>query len=145
MHMLLATQETLDADRLGDGPMGFPLSSATGNDRAAAPTTGSLTALEQSVVALSFFDHRSSIEPATLLARFFARACGVRPVNQLANDRLEALRRYGIVLRLSGGVTSVEEKDRLLAAGFTDSASDEIARLIFAGQLGAQQPGRAEQ
>lgn len=89
-----------------------------------------LTPLEQSTVALSLFDHQSSIAPPGMTARFLGWAFGLRPVNQLADARLEALRRYCILLRASHGVPLVTDRDQMRAVGYTDAALDEAGRLV---------------
>lgn len=124
MFMAPVMRERRDADR----PMvGSPAR------RSAAPlhrAGGALSALEQTVVALSLFDHRSSIEPASGLARLLARLFGLRGPGVLANRRLEALRRFAVVVRLSGGVIPIEERARLLDAGFVEAALEQVALLI---------------
>ncbi|WP_380872072.1 hypothetical protein ACFB49_30180 [Sphingomonas sp. DBB INV C78] len=98
-----------------------------------APEPAPLTALEQGVVAISLFDHPSSIEPPRALARFLVWAFGTTLPNQLADERLEALRRYCILLREAGGSPAAEENDRVRAAGFSEAALKEAGKLVALG------------
>lgn len=98
------------------------------------PDSASLTALEQSVVAISLFDHPSSIEPPCALIRFLGWICGSSPPNQLADDRLEALRRYCILVRVERGVLSDQEFAKVRTVGFSDSALQEASELVALGQ-----------
>ena len=108
-----------------------PLVNVTSGGR--EPEQDSLTALEQGVVALSLFDHPSSIRPPRGVARLLGWIGGTNPPNQLANPRLEALRRYCILLRDTDGVLAVEENDRVRAAGFSEAALKAVAGLIALG------------
>jgi len=95
-----------------------------------ARAPGHLTRLEQTVVAMSLFDHPSSIEPPRPLMRGLMRVLGLRPVNRLSDRRLETLRRYCILLRLAGGTSADEEIRRMRDADFSDGALDQIGRLV---------------
>lgn len=89
-----------------------------------------LTLLEQRVVAISLFDDHSSIDPPAGMARLRAWLFGVRPANSLADKRLEALRRYCVLLRLASDALPPEETQRLRAAGYSDIALSQAKRLI---------------
>ncbi|MCI4590821.1 hypothetical protein MOK15_12055 [Sphingobium sp. BYY-5] len=88
-----------------------------------------LTTLEQCVVALSLFDHPSSLEPPLGIARFIAWLSGNYAPNRLADERLEALRSYCILFR--AGAPYAEARERAHAAGLSPSALDEAKRLIL--------------
>jgi len=94
-----------------------------------------LTRLEQTVVALSLFDAPSSIEPPRALMRGIIRLFGLRLVNRLADDRLEALRRYCILLRRSGGAPAGEDLKLMRDAHFSVKALDQISRLVALGRI----------
>jgi hypothetical protein len=102
------------------------------HDRETRPSA--LTGLEQSVVALSLFDHRSSIDPPQGIRRLLTRAFGFQPANELADDRLEALRRYCILLRVSPGAPAAAARDRMGAAGYSDAALEQAGRLVAIGR-----------
>ncbi|RVT90931.1 hypothetical protein [Sphingomonas crocodyli] len=94
------------------------------------PRQSALTALERSVVALALFDHPTSIDPPSRTARFLFSLFGFRPVNQLADNRLEALRRFCIRLRAAGDAMPTAEIAKLRGAGYSRAALDEARRLI---------------
>lgn len=93
-----------------------------------------LTTLEQGVVALSLFDHPSSIEPPRAFARFLGWISGTNPPNQLADRRLEALRRYCILLREADGRLASGEDERARTAGFSEGALRAAGRLVARGR-----------
>lgn len=97
-------------------------------DRNASPL--GLTLLEQRVVAISLFDDHSTIDPPAGLARLRGWLFGFRPANRLADKRLEALRRYCILLRLSSYALPSVEAQRLRTAGYSDNALSQAKRLI---------------
>jgi len=99
--------------------------------KATAPAP--LTRLEQTVVAMSLFDHPSSIEAPGGLMRRMMRLLGMAPANRLSNDRLETLRRYSILLRVSGGAAPDEEVRLMRDVDFSDGALNQISRLIARG------------
>ncbi|KQX25018.1 MULTISPECIES: hypothetical protein [unclassified Sphingomonas] len=106
-----------------DAPVGHPASA----QKSLPP---GLTGREQCVVAISLFDHRSSIYPPVGMARLFGRLFGSRPVNQLADPKLEALRRYCILLRTNDEALPPMEIDRIRTAGYSDAALAEVRRLL---------------
>jgi hypothetical protein len=93
-----------------------------------------LSALEQCVVALSLFDHPSSIAPPSTSARLMGWIFGTYATNQLADARLEALRRFCILLRQGGGMLSAEEEGRARDAGLSSAALMEARRLVARGR-----------
>jgi len=104
-------------------------------NRVDGPARALLTAHEQGVVAISLFDHRSSIEPPAGLARWLGHLFGFRPVNQLADRKLEALRRYCIMRRLCEDALPPAEDDRIRAAGYCDAALEEVGKLLAASRV----------
>jgi hypothetical protein len=89
-----------------------------------------LSSLDQSVIALAAFDHRISVEPSGVVARLFQYVFGEQNSNRLADDRLEALRRYAILYRLEGPQLPPLERSRLTEAGFDDHQKAQIDRLV---------------
>jgi hypothetical protein len=67
------------------------------------------------------------------MARLLGRLFGFQPVNQLADKKLEALRRYCILRRLSNGALPPVENERMRAAGYSDAALADADRLIAFG------------
>ncbi|MBA2920859.1 hypothetical protein GON01_02685 [Sphingomonas sp. MAH-20] len=85
---------------------------------------------EQSVVALSLFDHVSTIREPGGLARLLGWAFGFRASNRLANERLEHLRRYSVLLRL-GDPSIVQTRSQLRQQfRFSETALLEVEELI---------------
>lgn len=132
--MLLANQGLSNVECLATSSIYDPLFRSRSSFRVVEPKRPSLTALEQSVVAVSLFDHPSSIKPPCRFVRFLGWICGSSPPNQLANDRLEALRRYCILLREARGTLDDEEEAIVRAAGFTDAALHEASELVALGR-----------
>lgn len=87
-----------------------------------------LTTIEMTVIALSRGDRASSLTRQNALCRLML---GQRPNLRLANPRLEALRRYAVLLRLHGSALCIAERERLCDAGFDDWQIGEIGRLVM--------------
>lgn len=76
--------------------------------------------VERQVIALARRDDRwSLLDVSDWRARIVRWLSGRRPVNRLANARLEALRRFAIVLRVKRGKVADAEIQSFLEAGFT--------------------------
>jgi hypothetical protein len=75
--------------------------------------------LELSVIALAEADPVASIGAPTRFARFFERWFGFKRPSPLANERLEALRRFAVLARVTGGRLPAEEVKHFLVAGFS--------------------------
>ncbi len=89
-----------------------------------------LSALEQSVVALSLFDARSTASAPGFLSRVFSGLFGIEPPNRLASRRLEMLRCYSILVREAGGRPDACDAARLKGFGFSEAKIGEINRLV---------------
>jgi hypothetical protein len=81
------------------------------------------TTTEHHAIAVARGDGRWSVHPRTLLTRLAGALFGVRPPNPLADPRLEALRRFAVLARVSNGDVPGDEIERFLAAGFTTRAA----------------------
>lgn len=76
--------------------------------------------VERHVIALARRDDRwSLLDASDWRARLVRWVSGRRPVNRLANERLEALRRFVVLSRLRRGKVSEPELRNFLRAGFT--------------------------
>ena len=75
--------------------------------------------LELQVISLAEADPVASIGPPTRFNRFFERWFGIDRPTPFADARLEALRRFAVLARVTGGQLPSEEIGRFLAAGFT--------------------------
>lgn len=91
--------------------------------------TERLSVLEQTVVALASLDDLRSIEAPARLGRLVFRLLGGRAANQLADPRLEALRRF-TVLRKTKTVVSEDEVRRFLDVGFSERSVSEVDALL---------------
>lgn len=96
------------------GPFG--LETATTDSIAA---TARFTHAEARVIALADSDRADSVGARSRLGRFIDRVFGIRRSNPLADPRLEALRRFAVLARLSDGRLPGAEIERFIAAGFT--------------------------
>ncbi len=75
--------------------------------------------LEWKVIALAEADPVASIGSPTRFRRFYERWFGFKLPRPLANERLEALRRFAVLARVSGGRLPAEEVRNFLTAGFS--------------------------
>lgn len=85
---------------------------------AAAPLAPTLSDLERKVVLISRGDRKPLGAFGTAVQRIARRAFGVTIARPLADDRLEALRRFAVVLRHGDGIASDAETARFVAAGY---------------------------
>jgi hypothetical protein len=89
-----------------------------------------LAPLERDVLLISRSDTRSSLRSSGLLAQVGKRLLGIAPPNRLADSRLEALRRFAILLRHKRERLPGAEEARLLEAGFTSEQLEDVLRLV---------------
>jgi hypothetical protein len=89
-----------------------------------------LQRIERDVLLASRHDRPSSLERTSLLGRWIARLFGFETSNRLADPRLEALRRFAVLLRRRGDRLPRCEEARIAAAGFTPTQVSEIRRLV---------------
>ena len=75
--------------------------------------------LELRVIALAEADPVASIGSPTRFRRSVERWFGFKLPRPLANERLEALRRFAVLARVSGGRLPAEEVRNFLTAGFS--------------------------
>lgn len=87
-------------------------------------------ALHRQVIELSLRDGLKSVGTPTRIQRMAAALFGFSCQNQLADRRLEALRRFAVIYRLRGAELALAEKQRMLAIGFTDQAVSRFSRHI---------------
>ncbi len=98
------------------------------------PEPSHLSALEQSVVALSLFDARSTADAPGLFSRMMSRLFGLEPPNRLASRRLEMLRRYSIIAREASGCPDIRDLERIKSSGFSEAKIREVHRLVARGR-----------
>ncbi len=90
---------------------------------------GRFAQIERNVIALAAHDPVASIEPPGRLAGLLRHWLGLEPPNQLADPRLETLRRFTILLRAAPDRIRMPEVRRFLAAGFTTSQARALIGL----------------
>ena len=100
--------------------------------RIPSPTGALLQRVERDVLLASRRDRVSSLGGEAPLGRWNARLFGIRASNRLADPRLEALRRFAVLLRSRGEGLPSAEQARIVAAGFSPMQVAEIRRLIEA-------------
>ncbi len=94
--------------------------------------TASLTSLEWLIVALAQRDPLSSIEKPGRIAMMLGALFGDRPNPQLADPRLEALRRFAVLVRNLRDRLPGEETARFLAAGFSSAQARLVRHAVAA-------------
>ena len=100
------------------------------NSRSIDPirTIPKLSALERSVVDLSHQDSLASIPDLAGWRAIVARWLRGEQPNRLANERLEALRRYAIIFRVRGEA----DGSALAGAGFTTQQRELVQQMVLA-------------
>lgn len=88
------------------------------HDPVPAPARNGLSALEWSVVAIARNDRLSSLRKPGRMSLAMGALFGSKPVNPLADPRLEALRRMAVLTWHHGAAIAKRELTAFLAAGF---------------------------
>lgn len=97
----------------------WSLAAASYSTPSAAPVAV-FDGVERQVIALARRDDRwSLLDVSDWRGRTIRWLSGRRPVNRLANARLEALRRFAILSRVTRGKVADAEIQSFLEAGFT--------------------------
>jgi hypothetical protein len=87
-----------------------------------------LSAQERLVVMLSRRDPLWSLKPRGTIARVASFLFGIEPPHQLADPRLETLRRYAVTYRVRGDDAEAAEAAR--EAGFADSQLSQLRQIV---------------
>lgn len=93
--------------------------------------TPALTKLERLAVHIAQGDGIDSLAQPKRGNRFTRWLFRADRPNPLADPRLEALRRYAVLLRLRGDAMPADETRRLVDAGFALETLDEVHQLVF--------------
>lgn len=93
-------------------------------------TTAQLSIFERDTVTVSLADGFWTASGMGLLGRIGNWIYGREPESRLANERLEALRRYAIMYRLRGHAMDQDVRQSVDAAGFTVGQLAEVHRLV---------------
>ena len=94
----------------------------------APPKTAPFESLELKVIRLAEADPVASIGAPSRFAAFFERWFGFERPRPLADARLEALRRFAVLARVTGGQLPGEEIKRFLEAGFSHLQARTLQR-----------------
>jgi hypothetical protein len=89
-----------------------------------------LQRVERDVLLASRQDPSSSLKSKGPIGRWMGRMFGFEDPNRLADPRLEALRRFAVLLRRRGDRLSASEETRIFVAGFSPAQVAEIRRLV---------------
>ncbi|NKI97973.1 hypothetical protein [Novosphingobium sp. SG707] len=90
-----------------------------------------LTRLERLAIHIAQSDGIDSLAQPERGNRFMRWLFRADQPNPLADPRLEALRRYAVLLRLRGGAMPAGETRRLLDAGFARETLNEVDQLVY--------------
>lgn len=85
-----------------------------------------LSPLERQVVMLSLGDPLSSLRKPSKWGARWRKLLRIELANPLADPRLEALRRFSVMMRTTGYSMPGEEYRRLIEAGFDEAIADEV-------------------
>lgn len=96
-----------------------PFDIALAPAQAASVAETVLTASERNVISLSLKDPVWSIAPSGRLRRALNWVFDIRRPNPLADARLEALRRFAVLVHRFGDRLDCAEADRLAMAGYS--------------------------
>jgi hypothetical protein len=89
-----------------------------------------LSPIERQVVALSFGDPMSSVTAPARLSALLRSLLDIPRTNRLASARLEALRRYAVLRRLSGDIRDTEDEIAMYEAGFSGAQVAVVEALV---------------
>lgn len=104
---------------------------ATGAVRSPASSVPvQLDDLERQAVLISRTDDARSISPRGRIDRVTAVLFGSRPASRLADDRLEAYRRYAVLYRLRGPRLAASETARALQAGIPNRKLELVRAMV---------------
>ena len=95
----------------------------------AAEAGPTLSGVERRVISLSRCDAAPRGRLTTALLRCVYRLFGIEPANGLADPKLEALRRFSVLIRLGRGKVSDRESARFHAAGYDTRLAETIHML----------------
>ena len=107
----------------------FEFGPGTGVASAPTPTAG-LDPLERQIVLLSRGDGVRSVQARCRWDWILDLIYGFNPARSLADQKLEALRRYAVLRRLHGDQIAPEELDHVRAAGFAPSKLASLHRMV---------------
>lgn len=93
-------------------------------------SAGSFSDLEWSIVAMAEHDGLASLRRPNRFWSLVGAIFGIRPVNSLASERLEALRRVAVLVWRGRPGVPQDELNAFFKAGFTPSHFEQLQRRI---------------
>lgn len=105
----------------------------------------SLEPLERQAIAVSRGDGMRSIRTRRSTDWLLNLVYGVEPVRSLADEKLEALRRYAVVRRIRGDQMEPHETDRAMAASFPAAKLALVHKMVDPWRLPAPEYAMARQ
>lgn len=123
-------------------PSPFELSIAPARADRALAEEAALTTTERDVIALSLRDPIWSVAPSGRIRRALNWVFDVRRPNPLADARLEALRRFAVLVRRFGDRLDRVEADRLTVAGYSPQQIRDAVRHVASMHAYAAARGR---
>lgn len=123
-------------------PVARPRPAAVATDSIAAEDRPVLTELERSVIGLARGDGLSTLSAPGRLSRWLGLLFGVRISPQLADPRLEALRRIAVLSWRRGYSIASAEVKAFLAAGYSLGYYELVVDTIASARLAEVRRGR---
>ncbi|MEG3165670.1 hypothetical protein U1701_13810 [Sphingomonas sp. PB2P19] len=105
---------------------------------AAATQPAGFSALEWSVIALAKRDTLRSLEGTSRVSRALGSLFGLGVASQLADPRLEALRRAAVYAWRRGFALPMAEIERFRAAGFVDAQLETLVVSVTGMRVGRE-------
>ena len=103
--------------------------------RTAVGTAAGFTDLEWSIVAMAEHDGLASLRQPNRFWRLVGALFGIRPVNRLASDRLEALRRVAVLVWAGRPGVPQPELQAFFDTGFSPPHFELLQRRIAASRV----------
>jgi hypothetical protein len=123
-------------------PFPFAISVAPAQVVATSVAEATLTRTERTVISLSLRDPVWSVAPSGRFRRILNWVFDVRRPNPLADTRLEALRRFTVLVRRFGDRLDRVEADRPAMAGYSPRQIRDAVRHVASIHAGAAVGGR---
>lgn len=122
----------LDQGAIAVGYLSVDLLEASARASDSRPAARRLTAVEHNVVKVSLSDPLSSIREIGRVGSVLRLTIGVKGSNRLANDRLEAIRRFAVSRRLETGAAHARAVSSAEIAGIEAPVLAQIRNIVDA-------------
>lgn len=112
---------------------------SAGAKPAKAARSDSFSALEWSVIALAKRDNLRSLGTPGRMSRAIASLFGMSTASELADPRLEALRRTAVYVWRRGFALPTAEVTRFVVAGFSQTQLETLVASVTGVRIGARE------